>query len=408
MTMVLALAWRNLWRRPQRTILSLVSIAIVAALLVFMLSFQIGVYQTMKESTLRIFDGFAQLQPSGYAADPAIEHTIAAPRAIAARALTVDGISAAAPRVNGFAILANGARSYGAAVVGVDPDSEAKISSIAYTIQDGRYLAAPDRDAAILGDILARNLRLSVGDKVTLLGAARDGSVAADVLRVKGIYHSGIAELDRSILEMPLARAQETFAMGDRANTIALGGRSLSAVNAALPEIRTVAYGHGLALLDWGDLEPAVRDGIALKYATSMLFYMTLVIVVAFIILNTLLMSVLERSREFGILLAIGMRPSLIGRMVWFELLLLAVLGTAIGFAIGAGATLWLEQVGVVIPGVAKITAQFGLPPRLYPELNGLSGTIGPAAILIAIALGGIVPYLRVARLTAALAMRGA
>ncbi len=404
--MVFALAWRNLWRRPQRTILSLLSIAIVAALLVFMLSFQIGVYEMMKESTLRIFDGYAQLQPKGYADDPGIDRSIASPDPLIKAAMNISGVSVATPRINGFAILANGDRSYGAAVIGVDPADEARISSIAHTIQNGRYLDASDHDGAILGNLLARNLKLSVGDKVTLLGEARDGSVAADVLRVKGIYHSGIPELDRSILEMPFRRAQSTFAMENRASTIALGGGSLSDVNGALSRLNALARDQNLAVLDWSALEPALADGIALKYATSMLFYLTLVTVVAFIILNTLLMSVLERTREFGMLLAVGMRPALIGRMVWLELLMLALLGCTIGIAIGGTLSLWLEHVGVSFGSLGKLLAQFGLPPRLYPRLNWLSGTIGPAAILLAISIGGIIPYVRTARLTAASAMR--
>ncbi|MGB8363587.1 MAG: ABC transporter permease [Rhizomicrobium sp.] len=406
--MLAALAWRNLWRRPQRTVLSLLSIAIAAALLVFVLSFQIGVYATMIQSTLRIFDGYAQFQPEGYAADPTLDRTISHPELLAREASAVHGVAIAAPRVNGFAILAHGERSYGAAVIGVDPASEARISSIAATIRDGRFLASNDRGDAVLGDILARNLKLGVGEKVTMLGAARDGSVAADVLRVAGIFHSGVPEFDRSILEMPLARAQDTFAMGDRANTIALGGRSLGGVDAALPTLEALAHRHGVAVLDWGDLEPALRDVIVLKIATAMLFYLTLVAVVAFIILNTLLMSVLERTREFGVLLAIGMRPGMIGAMVWFELLGLALSGCAIGLAIGAGATLWFEQHGIVYPGMAKLLAQYGLPPRLYPALTPLSALVGPGAIMASIAIGGIVPYLRVARLTAASAMRAA
>ncbi len=406
--MLAALAWRNLWRRPQRTVLSLLSIAIAAALLVFVLSFQVGVYATMVQSTLRIFDGYAQFQPQGYAADPALDRTIARPERLVHEAIAIDGVAAAAPRVNGFAILANGERSYGAAVIGVDPESEAKISSIAATIRDGRYLEPSDRDAAILGEILARNLKLGVGEKVTVLGTARDGSVAADVLRVAGIFQSGIPEFDRTILEMPLSRAQDTFAMSGRANTIALGGPSLGAVNAAMPALEALGRRHGVAVLDWGAMEPALRDVIVLKVATSMLFYLTLVAVVAFIILNTLLMSVLERTREFGVLLALGMRPGLIGAMVWFELLGLALFGCAIGLAIGAGATLWFEQQGIVYPGLGKLLAQYGLPPRLYPALTWLSALIGPGAILLSIAAGGIVPYLRVARLTAASAMRAA
>jgi ABC-type lipoprotein release transport system permease subunit len=404
--MIWALALRNLWRRPQRTILSFLSIAIVAALLVFMLSFQVGVYETMKQSTLRIFDGYAQLQPPGYQDDPRLDRTITKPEHVADLAQSIPGISAAAPRVNGFAILANGGRSYAAAVVGVDPADEAKISTIGHVVHEGRYLEASDTDAAVIGAGLARNLALKVGDKVTLLGSGKDGSVAADVLVVKGIYASGVPELDRSILEMPYQRAVDTFAMDGSANTIALGGNSLASVNAALPELDGLAKARHLALLDWGQLEPSLRDTIDLKYATAMAFYFTLVAVVAFIILNTLLMSVLERTREFGMLLAIGMRPSQIGLMVWAELLLLAFIGTLAGFAIGAGFTIWLEQVGVTIPQFSQVLAQFGLPERLYPDLDLFTGLFGPVVIFGAILLGGLIPFARVLSLTAAQAMR--
>jgi ABC-type lipoprotein release transport system permease subunit len=406
--MLLALAWRNLWRRPQRTILSLLSMAIAAALLVFMLSFQLGVYETMKESTLRIFDGYAQFQPDGYAADPGFDRTIAHAEGLIQEAVAIRGVAAAAPRVNGFAILANGERSYGAAVVGVDPAAEIKISSIAAMIRDGRYLDPADRDTAVLGASLARNLQLAVGGRVTLFGAARDGSVAADVLRVVGIYHSGIPELDRSILEMPLSRAQDTFAMTGRVSTIALGGPSLSAVNGALPALGSLARRHGVSLLDWGALEPALRDALTLKYATAALLYLTLVVVVAFIMVNTLLMSVLERTREFGMLLAIGMQPRLIGRMVWLEQLMLALMGCAAGLAIGAGVTRWFQHRGITYTGLGDLLAQFGLPEKLYPTLTPLGALIGPGAILLSITLSGIVPYLRVSHLTAASAMQAA
>jgi ABC-type antimicrobial peptide transport system permease subunit len=107
-------------------------------------------------------------------------------------------------------------------------------------------------------------------------------------------------------------------------------------------------------------------------------------------------------------LLAVGMRPRQIGQMVWFEMLALALLGCAIGLAIGAGATLWFEHVGISFGGLGKLLAQFGLPPRLYPTFTPLSASLGPAAILLSISLGGLVPYLRVTHLTPALAMRAA
>jgi ABC-type lipoprotein release transport system permease subunit len=406
--MLVALAWRNLWRRPQRTVLSLISIALVSGLLVFVLSFQDGVYGQMKETTLRIFDGYAQFQPVGYAADPRLELAISDPSRLAQSAVLLKGVTAAAPRVNGFAVLANGGRSYAAAVVGVDPASEARISSIADRISAGRYLTPADTDAAILGDILAKNLGLGVGGKVTLLGQTRDGSVAADILTVTGIYHSGIPDLDRTILEMPLARAQETFGMENEANTIAVGGPSLSDVNAALPKLASLAQRQGVTVRDWKAMEPAMRDTIDLKYATSMVFYVSLVLVVAFIILNTLLMSVLERTREFGMLLALGMRSGQIGTMVWIELLILSLGGCLIGVAIGSAVTAHFQHTGIIYPIDPKLLAQFGVPRRLVPSLTWFSALTGPAALLAAVVVGGLVPYLRVARLTPAIAMRAA
>ena len=406
--MLIALAWRNLWRRPQRTVLSLISIALVSGLLVFVLSFQDGVYGQMKETTLRIFDGYAQFQPVGYAADPRLELAISDPSRLAQNAVLLKGVTAAAPRVNGFAVLANGGRSYAAAVVGVDPASEAKISSIADRISAGRYLTAADTDSAVLGDILAKNLGLSVGGKVTLLGQTRDGSVAADILTVAGIYHSGIPELDRTILEMPLARAQDTFGMENEANTIAVGGPSLSDVNAALPKLASLAHRQGVTVRDWQAMEPAMRDTIDLKYATSMVFYVSLVLVVAFIILNTLLMSVLERTREFGMLLALGMRSGQIGTMVWIELLILSLGGCLVGVAVGSAVTAYFQHTGIIYPIDPKLLAQFGVPRRLVPSLTWFSAMTGPAALLAAVVVGGLVPYLRVSRLTPALAMRAA
>jgi ABC-type lipoprotein release transport system permease subunit len=406
--MLVALAWRNLWRRPQRTLLTLTSITLVTALLVFVLSFQQGVYGAMKEATLRFFDGYAQLQPHGWADDPSLERAIERPAVLVREAESLPGVGVATERVNTFAILAHGPRSYGAAVVGVDPAQENRVSSLSTLVQAGRFLRPGDNDAAVLGDTLARNLDLKLGDEVTLLGEGRDGSVAADVLHVVGLYHTGVPDLDRSIMEMPLARAQQTFGMEGTVTTIALSGPSLAAVDGAVPALRALGRRTGVAVRDWAALEPAVHETIDLKYAGSMMFYATLVVVTAFILLNTLLMSVLERTREFAVLLALGMRPGQIGAMVWLELLGLAFLGCLIGVVVGGGLVLWLEAVGVVFPVDPKLLAQYGIPSRLYPTLTFSSALFGPLALIVAVSVGGVAPYLRVMGLLPAMATREA
>ncbi|HEY1710433.1 MAG TPA: FtsX-like permease family protein [Rhizomicrobium sp.] len=406
--MLFALAWRNLWRQPRRTVLSLISIVFTGALLVFLLSFQIGVYGQMKESALKLFDGYAEMQAPGYADDPDLRRSLTDPAGLRSAALAIPGVDAAAARVNAFAILSHGERSFGAVVVGVDPASEPLVSKLATSVVQGRYLGGADSGAIVLGQTLARNLKVAVGDKLTLLGSGMDGSVAADVLKVVGIYNSGIPELDRSVAEIPLSRAQETFSLGPRATTVALAGPTLPIFQSAVPALDGISKARGLILRDWSDLEPEVRDSITLKYVTSAMLYVTLVVIVTFIILNTLLMSVLERTREFGVLMAMGMRPSLIGRMVWLELVILALTGAALGILIGGALALFFEAHGVTIGDLGKAMAQYGLPSRLYPRFSVFSALAGPSALLFAISLGGIVPYLHVRHLEAAAAMRAA
>ncbi|MFA5965136.1 MAG: FtsX-like permease family protein [Sphingomonas sp.] len=406
--MLAALAWRNIWRQPWRTALSLTSIALAGAITIFILSLQLGVYGTMKENVLRLVDGFAQVQPPGYALDPDLRKTIAGPAALMRRLEALPQVTATAPRATSYAILSNGPRSYGAAVVGIDPAREPAVSTLGATVSRGRYLEPGDDDAAVIGAGLARNLKLAPGGQLTLLGEAADGSIAADVLTVKGIFATGTPELDRQLVEMPLARFQDDFALYGAVNTVAISGKHLSAIQSARPGIAAIARERKLVLRDWGQLEPALNDAILLDMSFSSLLYVSLIVIVVFIILNTLLMSVLERTREFGMLLALGMRPGQIGRMLWLELLILAAAGSAIGVSLGGTLVFWLSAHGVAFAGAEALFHQWHMPSRLFPELSPLSLLGGPLAIAGSIALSGIVPYRHILRLRPIDAMRAA
>ena len=404
--MLLGLAWRNLWRYPRRTWLNVISIAFAAVIMVFLLSFQLGTYATMKENVLRIMDGFAQIQPQGYHDDPGLKKIIADPAPVLQQAESIAGIDAAAPRTMSFVILANGEKSIGAAMMGIDPQREPRVSKLNNSIHQGRYLQPEDSDSVVLGSALARNLGVNVGDSISLLGEGLDSSIAADVLKVVGIFSTGTAEVDRQFAEMPLARFQATFGMGKAVNLIVLSGPTLADVSHALPALRNKLNAATLDVLPWQKLQPGMNAAIHLDLDTSMLWYVSLVIVVVFIILNTLLMSVLERTREFGVLLAIGMRPSALGRMIWLELILLALVGLVIGMAVGSAITLTLGHVGIALPGSESLFAQWGLPGRLFPRLSLLSLLAGPGVMAGCILVAGIFPYRRVRKLEPVTAMR--
>lgn len=404
--MLAALAWRNIWRQPHRTWLSLASIVIAGIVTVFLLSLQRGVYGSMEESVLNLMDGYAQIQPEGYKDDPDLRKAIDDPASLAVQLAAIPGVTATAPRATSYVILSHGDDSFGGAVIGVDPAREPKVSRLHGAMTQGRYLQQGDDAAAVMGEALARNLGLKPGDKVTMLGAGRDGSVAADIVQIVGVFSSGSPELDRQVLEIPLARFQETFAMDGRVNVIAVSGAHLDDIDAALPALRAAAKSKGLVALGWTDLQPALRQAILLDISFSTLIYGSLVAVVAFILMNMLLMSVLERTREFGVLLALGMRPSQIARMAWLELMMIAGAGAALGAAGGAALALWTAHIGIHMSDAEVLFSRWDMPSTLYPRLDLVSAFAGPVALAVSITLAGIVPYLHILRLRPVPAMR--
>ena len=404
--MIVALAWRNLWRQPRRTLLSSLAIAFTSAFLIFMPSLQNGSYNAMIENTLKLFDGYGEVQKPGYLDDPQIRNTIdnyAQLQKDLEQIPKMDGVSA---RAIAYALLATEKRSYGAQIAGVQPENEPKVSTVAHNIRKGRYLQGNDSAEIVLGETLARNLGANVGDSVTLLGMGREGSLAVDSLTVVGEFNTGINSMDRLLAEMPLGRMQSTFSMPNQVHALVMGGDSLSKFQGLFPQVQRLASHRQLVALDWKQLQPGLLQAILLDISSAMLIYVAMVVVVSFSLLNSLLMSVLERTREFGMLMALGMRPGAIGRMVWMETIMLLVFGLAIGMLLGYGVSEYYAGVGIHFQQAEAIFEQFGLPGAMYPEVSTLTLLAGPAVIAFCIILAGAYPIIRIYRLQPVTAMR--
>jgi len=405
--MLVSFAWRNIWRQPVRTVLSLVGLALSSLLLVFMLSLQYGAYDAMKVGALGLLDGFGQFQPEGYTDDPDVSRLLPNWETLVDSARQ-DGVVIATPRAGSFAIMASGDISFGAAVMGVDPVTEPAVSSLPATIIEGRYLVEGDAAVIVMGEGLVRNLGLSVGDSVTMLGTGNGGAVAANVLELVGIFKTGVSQLDRQITQMPLAQFQEDYNLGDSVNVVAMRGLDFNAVAAAAPALAQLAQEEGAVYLRWDELLPEVKQMIDLDNSILLLMYGVMISVVVFILLNTLYMSVLERTREFGGLMAIGMRPAQIGAMVWLELIFLALLGVGMGSALGVGLTLWIAQVGINFPGIEELFRQWGITGEVFPVLSWFSATAGPGIIALSIIVLGLIPYRHIKGLAPVKAMGAA
>lgn len=399
---VLRLAWRNLWRHKRRTWLTASAIAFVTVLMVFLVTLQLGSYDLMVDSSLRIFTGQMQVQREGYLDKPQIRTIIPDALTLAQRLRqnpALDGVGIAV-RAQGFALAASGTRSFGVQVVGTEPEFEARVSTIPGLIKAGRYLSTVSAQEAVLGAALAKNLNIKVGDELTLLGSALDGSVAATIVPVVGIFESGMRDLDRVLVEMPLRSFQDVFGMGDGAHAIALLAPDIKQLPLLQREVvRRLPAAPRLVALDWERLVPGLKQLIQADWTTAWFTYIALIVVVTFSILNTFIMSVLERTREFGIMLALGATPLRIGTLVFIETALLALIGLLIGLGIGILIAATLSKVGFTYPGLEELMGQYGLPGMIYPKLSATSILLGPAVILTFILIAALYPALRIRKL---------
>jgi putative ABC transport system permease protein len=379
MSIDVKMAWRNIWRNPRRSILTISAIAFASVLLVFMLSWQFGSYDTMINSAVRIHTGHLQVQARGYKDKKDIRLVVPDPAA-------VGGVLDETPGVAAY--------------------------TLKKLIRKGSYLSEEGTNQALVGGLLAKNLQVSLGDELVLLGQGRDGTIAATAVKVKGIYSSGQDEFDRSSMHISLKDFQDVYSMHGAVHEVVVLGRSLDEVSeikkAVAAGIRKMEKRHRLVVVDWMELMPGLIQGIQMDLVGGLIFYFILIVVVAFSILNTFLMCIFERTREFGVIMAIGTSPGRLTKLLLIESTTITMIGIVVGIIAGSLITWYFQVHGIVISGASELLRQYGMPERMFPQLSLLSVSIGPGAVLVITLLTALYPALKVRRLRPVEAMRSA
>ena len=400
-------AWRNIWRHPRRTILTMLAIAFGAALLVFSIGFQLGQYDLMIKGSVSIYEGLIQVQKKGYLDEPKMRNSIEDIQSLAKQLRNKTSIDSISARANGFALVSSEKRSYGTLIAGVETAYEKLVSIIPGTVREGHYLSSDTAQEIIIGKSLAKNLQIMIGDELTLMGNGRDGSIAATILPVVGIYQSGSKELDRNLIQMPIKTFQETFGMGTHGHAIVFFHDDVKQVSLFKQEINQIIPDNkSLVTLTWDELQPGIKQAIELDYSSGWFMYLVLVAVITFSILNTFLMSVLERTREFGIMLALGYKPLNIGKLVMLEAFILTLFALALGTLIGLSINLYFAYYGLSFEGMEEIASVYNMPSTLYPQISLESILIGPLVIFIFTIISALYPAIKIRKLQPVEAMR--
>jgi ABC-type lipoprotein release transport system permease subunit len=403
------LAWRNIWRQKRRTWLTALAMIFSNILLVFMISLQFGSYDMMINNSLAMFSGQVQVQHEGYQDSQKMRQGIDAIDELAGVIRKSFPEANVTARASAFVLVSSEDRSFATQVVGVEPGFEPAVSSIPGLVTDGRYLDEPDAAEIVIGEVMARNLKVGVGDELTFLGSGRDGSFAAGVVTVTGIFASGSQELDRSLAELPLAYFQDAFAMGDSGHVIAISVPDLEAVPAMLEPLQgMIGSRESLVVLDWEALMPGLKQAIQADMTSAWFMYAVLIMLVAFSVLNTQLMAVLERTREFGVIMALGIKPGRLAQLVLLETFLMASIGLVLGVLLGSLVSAYFAHTGFSYPGMDEMAAKFNMSPLMYPSLKPFALLLGPAVVFVFCLLATLYPALKLYKLRPVEAMRAA
>jgi ABC-type lipoprotein release transport system permease subunit len=401
------LAWRNLWRQPRRTWLTAGAMIFSNALIVFMISVQFGMYRMMIDNTLRSFSGHIQLQAPGYNDDQKMRQIVPDVAELAEQLRTELQLDSVSARGIGFALVSSVERSAPAQIIGVEPDTESLVSNMPGLVSKGRYLADRNAPEVVIGSVLARNLRVDIGDELTLLGNGPDGSFAAAIPTITGIIDSAIPDIDRTLLHIPLGFFQDTFSMGNAGHSVVIMAPEFTAIEHYRRQ--TAAFFEGrddLVVLDWDALNPGLREALLADFVSAWLLYGVLIVLVAFSVLNTQLMSVLERTKEFGIILSLGLTPGRLGRLVILEAALMGLLGLVLGVLLGGAVAWYFSIYGFSLPGMDDIASKFNMPDRIYADVSPLSLLLGPTIVYVATLMAALYPALRLHWLRPVDAMR--
>ncbi len=404
--MLLKLVWRNIWRNKRRTLITSSSILFAVLMAVLMESIQKGAWNYMIGNVVNYYFGYAQVHQQGYWEDQTIDRAIPWDDDFRQKIAGIPQIKAALPRLENFALASSGNLSAGVLVIGVDPDRENTMTKLRERLQAGAYLDADD-DAVLIADGIAEQLRLSVGDTLVLVSQGYHGVNAAGKFPIKGLIHFPSPDLNKRMVYLPLARAQWLFGAPGLITSTALWIEREKDIPPALHALSKRLDADEYEIMDWKALMPDILQAKALDSAGNIMVYFVLYLVIAFGIFGTILMMTQERSFEFGVLTAIGMRRSLLAFLIWTETVVLGLTGALAGMMVAVPLVWFFKVNPIEFTGeMAAMLEVYGFEPIFPAMLEWRIFAIQGLIVFLITAILAFFPVYKIRRLKPVEAMR--
>ncbi len=402
--LIFKIAWRNIFRQRRRTILTVLTMFGGFTLASVSLSLADGTYNRIINAFTRNRLGHIQIHAKGYTDRPSLYDAIHDYQNIGRRLTRISGVEAWAPRVLAAGLASVGEKAAGTSIVGVDPERETEATRFDRKIVAGRVLSARPNHEAVLGRGLAKRLNARVGDSLVIVSQAADGSIANDAYSIVGLLESGDETSDLTSCYLHIADAQDLFVLGKEAHEIVVIATSLGVVSSLTERIRRALDDPNLSVEPWQEFARSFYVAMQADKRGNWVLQLIIILIVAVGVLNTILMVVLERTREYGVLRAMGTRPAQIFRLVVLEAALMAVLSVAAGTLVALGINTYLSRHGIPMP--APFTYGGMEFTHYYCEVNLFSFVVPALTVLVAAGFVSAFPALRAARIEPAKALR--
>ena len=393
MKLYLRLAWRNIWRHRRRTLIVVLSIGATLAMMMVYDGTVAGFEQAIYGNAIKVLGGNIQVHASGYSDQPEQSPLLPLPdpQAVLAAVRKQPQVVAASLRINTSGMATNREGAFGVGIVGIEPDKELPVSMIAQHVTAGRYLNPDDQDAVFIGQGLASAMGVSVGDRITLVGRAAHQQMRNRTMTVVGIYNVGLADVEKRSVYISLKEAQDLYGMNGQASEVIITLDKLGEEPAVMAALRPLLPEYEMS--SWQTNYPDLQQAISTKSGVMNIFSVIILIIAGIGILNLLLMAVFERTREIGLMGALGMKPRQISYLFILEGALMGVVGVIFGVALGVLFNSLLGQVGIDYSQFSSVSTYMALiSGKVYPTL-GLNNLITrvPTVLIIAV-LASLIP----------------
>ncbi|MCG7898636.1 MAG: FtsX-like permease family protein [Candidatus Thiodiazotropha lotti] len=401
-----ALAVRNLVRNRRRTTITLLTMMFGIATLTLLSALNDGWLSQMKTNFILSFTGHLQIHAKGFEASQNLRDNIADPDTISRYMDTYPEIIGWTQRIRTSGLASVSGNSTGVQIMAADPEQETWVTSMDQNVKTGVWLRPGMNKDLLLGKTVAQNLGAKLSDRVILMTQRPSGEMISEVYYLRGIIETGAPQIDRTLALISLDGAQQWLQMQQAVTDIVIRADHHDQTDTLYRLFVQQLSEQVYEIMPWQELDPMVRQWLEFSDAYGLIILFVVILLVLTEILNTMLISLHERQKELGVMIAIGTQPHRIFLMLLFEAVLLIFVGALLGYLIASLVVMLLADGGIDLTGYANAFEFFYMDPVIHPQLTRDSAVKILLATLVAALLAGIYPAWKATRLSVSQALR--